>query len=225
MNISHSTALSALNSTLAGLRPDMPLFEAVELLQDHGISGAPVIDEAGRPIGVLSEERCLRHLASDIYERAASSLVSDAMCTPAPVVKADTPLPMVAERMADASCCCVAVLDEDERLVGQVNLEDLIDALLELGRGNVAHQDARYVSSRAHEAQEGPLAGGTKPRTSVRDTVGTESDEVYRHALESGGHEEGGGSDRDIYPDHHRRDKDRSSKPHGSGRPGSGPLG
>jgi predicted transcriptional regulator len=214
VTISHSTALCALNSTLAGLDPDMLLFEAVELLQGHGLSGAPVLDAAGRPIGVLSEERCLRPLAADVYERTASARVSDAMCTPAPTVRADTPLPVVAERMAEADCCCLAVLDEDDRLVGQVNLEDLIDALLELARGHVVHEDARFISGRAHEAQQGRLAGPAKPRLSLRDAVGTQTDEVYRRALESGGLEEGAGFDEDTVPDHRRRSKDRSSRPH-----------
>jgi CBS domain-containing protein len=50
------------------IRRDAGIREALELLTDRGFGAAPVIDEAGRPIGVLSrtdilihERECVRH--------------------------------------------------------------------------------------------------------------------------------------------------------------------
>lgn len=209
-----TTALSALNSVLAGLKPEMALVNAVQMLQDHGLSGAPVVDEGGRPIGVLSEERLLRFLVQDAYARAAESTVGDAMTSPAPCVHADTPLTVVAERMVDANTSCVLVLNEQEILVGQVNREDLVDAMLELVHGE--HGSARFVGKHDNPVQEGALAGGAKPRTSVRDAVGTETDEVYRHALEAGQPKEGGGQPEDYpYPGHRRDPHPPTEKPAG----------
>src|SRR5262245_59700407 len=43
------------------LREDVTLKEAIAFLVDRNISGAPVIDEAGRPVGVLTQSDVLIH--------------------------------------------------------------------------------------------------------------------------------------------------------------------
>jgi CBS domain-containing protein len=58
------------------LRADASIKEAIALLIDRGFSGAPVIDDAGRPIGVLTRSDILVHdrekptNTSEYYERA-----------------------------------------------------------------------------------------------------------------------------------------------------------
>lgn len=209
-----TTASSALNSVLAGLKPETPLVLAVQMLQDHGLSGAPVLDDAGQPIGVLSEECCLRFLVHDAYARAEESTVGDAMTAPAPFVHADTPLPVVAERMVEANTSCVLVLNDQDILVGQVNREDLVDAMLELVQDS--HGDGRFVSSKDNPVQEGSLTSWVKRRLSVRDTSGTETNEVYRKALEPGEPSEGGGQHEDYpYPGHRRAPPSPTEKPAG----------
>lgn len=213
-SVTPTTASSALNSVLAGLKPETPLVRAVQMLQDHGLSGAPVIDDAGRPVGVLSEERCLRFLVHDAYERAEDSTVGDAMTAPAPCVHLDTPLTVVAERMVEANTSCVIVLNQQDILVGQVNREDLVDAMLELVQDG--KRRGRFVSAKDNAVQEGSLTSWTKRRTSVRDSAGTETDEVYRKALESGTKPDGGGQHEDYpYPGHRRTPPARTAKPAG----------
>src|SRR5262245_56125397 len=43
------------------LRDDLTLKEAIAFLVDRSISGAAVIDEAGRPVGVLTQSDVLMH--------------------------------------------------------------------------------------------------------------------------------------------------------------------
>lgn len=43
------------------IRRDATIREAMELLTDHGFGAAPVIDEAGRPVGVVSRTDILIH--------------------------------------------------------------------------------------------------------------------------------------------------------------------
>jgi CBS domain-containing protein len=43
------------------LRRDATIQEAIALLSDHGFGAAPVIDEAGRPVGVVSRTDLLIH--------------------------------------------------------------------------------------------------------------------------------------------------------------------
>lgn len=49
------------------LRPDAPLREAIAALEEHEITGAPVVDASGRPVGFLSTSDIARseHLEGD----------------------------------------------------------------------------------------------------------------------------------------------------------------
>src|SRR6476646_361911 len=55
------TAGDLMSPNPLSLREDVTLKEAIAFLVDRGISGAPVIDEAGRPVGVLSQSDVLIH--------------------------------------------------------------------------------------------------------------------------------------------------------------------
>ena len=55
------TAEDLMSANPMSLRGDATLHEAVAFLVDRSISGAPVIDEAGRPIGVLTQTDILIH--------------------------------------------------------------------------------------------------------------------------------------------------------------------
>jgi CBS domain-containing protein len=37
------------------VRPDTPIHEAARLMTQHRVSGLPVVDETGRPVGIVSE--------------------------------------------------------------------------------------------------------------------------------------------------------------------------
>jgi len=55
------TAADLMTPNPVSIRADATLREALALLIDHGFSAAPVIDEAGRPVGVLSRTDILVH--------------------------------------------------------------------------------------------------------------------------------------------------------------------
>lgn len=55
-------AADVMTRDVVTLSPDMTLESAAERLVQRGISGAPVVDEHGRLIGILSESDILRHL-------------------------------------------------------------------------------------------------------------------------------------------------------------------
>jgi CBS domain-containing protein len=56
-----TTAAGLMTPNPLSLRDTATLREAIGFLIDHGISGAPVIDESGRPVGVLSQTDILVH--------------------------------------------------------------------------------------------------------------------------------------------------------------------
>src|SRR5262245_63767768 len=55
------TAVDLMTANPLSLREDATLKEAIAFLVDRNISGAPVIDEAGRPVGVLTQTDILVH--------------------------------------------------------------------------------------------------------------------------------------------------------------------
>src|SRR5262249_38997375 len=59
--LSAETAADLMTPNPVSLRAYATLKEAIVLLTDKGFSAAPVIDEAGRPVGVLSRSDILVH--------------------------------------------------------------------------------------------------------------------------------------------------------------------
>ncbi len=54
------------------IRNDASIREALELLTDHGFGAAPVIDEGGRPVGVVSRTDILIHEREYVHHARAS---------------------------------------------------------------------------------------------------------------------------------------------------------
>lgn len=63
------------------LEPDQDIVEAVHYLLSHRITGAPVVDEERRPLGVLGERDCLRILTEGDKGHPPRGKVRDFMRT------------------------------------------------------------------------------------------------------------------------------------------------
>src|SRR3954468_21708610 len=61
LSLRAETAAELMTPNPVSLRGDATLKEAVAMLTDRGFSAAPVIDAAGRPVGVLSRTDLLVH--------------------------------------------------------------------------------------------------------------------------------------------------------------------
>jgi CBS domain-containing protein len=60
----------AMNRFVVSLRPDATIEEAIHSLLDHDISGAPVIDEAGRLRGIISQFQLMEVLYDPTLKHA-----------------------------------------------------------------------------------------------------------------------------------------------------------
>jgi CBS domain-containing protein len=112
------------------LSPDQLVEEAVIELVSHGLSGAPVVDEDGRPVGVLSEYDCLRVLAESAFEGWPAGRVRDWMTEEVETVRSDEDVFALAGRMTSSRHRRLFVV-EDDKLVGVVARADLVKALAE----------------------------------------------------------------------------------------------
>ncbi len=76
------TAGGLMTSNPLSIRADAGIAEAISFLTDKGFSAAPVIDVAGRPVGVLSRADVLVHCREQDRARPDLASVGDVM-TPA----------------------------------------------------------------------------------------------------------------------------------------------
>jgi CBS domain-containing protein len=106
------------------IRPDANLRGALELLIQNQISGLPVVDEAGRLVGVLSEKDLLK-LFYELDTHSVESLMSrDPVSIPV-----EGPLVDVVDSLM-ANDFRRVFIHEDEKLVGLISRADLMPAIL-----------------------------------------------------------------------------------------------
>jgi CBS domain-containing protein len=131
------------------LREDATLKEAIAFLVDRGISGAPVIDEAGRPVGVLTQTDILIHDREEVTRDASTQAeygaplpsswwdemqlggsgttpVSDLMTPAVFCVNRDTPVAGVVEQLRELNVHRLFVVDEQGSLVGVITAMDIV---------------------------------------------------------------------------------------------------
>ena len=118
---------------LITLKPDMELFFFISLLQKNRISGAPVVDENGHLIGVLSEGDCLNAIIKDIYYEEAGGRVSEYMSTEVETIGPDEDIIDIAIDFNKKRKRRFPVI-EDGRLVGQISQRDILRAVLEIAQ-------------------------------------------------------------------------------------------
>ena len=114
---------------LVSLSPDEDAFDAIEKLLNNRISGAPVLDDQGTFLGVFSEKDSMRALISAAYEQLPSTSVGALMNTRRQrVIAPGTDLLSIAKMFVETPLRRLAVVDENEKLVGQVSRRDVLRA-------------------------------------------------------------------------------------------------
>ena len=113
---------------LVTFRPDTALFKAIDVLLERRISGAPVIDDEGRLLGLLSESDCLRGILSGSYHDEVGGRVDAVMSRGVETVDAAADIVKAAEHFLQKGRRRLPVL-EDGRLVGQISRRDILRAV------------------------------------------------------------------------------------------------
>ncbi|HXX38682.1 MAG TPA: CBS domain-containing protein [bacterium] len=141
------------------LTPDMSITEAQDALLHYRIHGAPVVDDAGQLVGMVS--------FSDLSSRPGRK-VREVMTLDPISVGEDTPVEDVAALMLDQMVRRVPVI-EGGRLVGLVSASDIIQVFLNLherpssGRG-AAPTRARLRAGAAGRRTPGRTSANGKRR-------------------------------------------------------------
>ena len=143
-----------MDSSPATVRPGTPVEEVVALLREHEVPGAPVVDDDGRCVGIVSEaDLVLPDDQGDLHiphyinlfggtvfleplgrfeqrlRKAFASTAADMMTRDPDTVAPDTSVKEAARLIHESGHNRLPVVDEDGRLVGVVTRLDVLGAL------------------------------------------------------------------------------------------------
>lgn len=115
---------------LITLPVNMEITQAMHVLLDNKISGAPVVDASGKLVGVLSRKDCLRACLHASYHQQMGHYVYDYMSREVDTLPADLDIVGACERFINSNYRRFPVLREG-RLVGQISRVDVLQALVD----------------------------------------------------------------------------------------------
>ncbi len=146
------TVAEWMNRELITVMPSTPISEAVKLLVDRHIGGLPVIDDAGKLVGIISESDLMWReqgveqppymlfLGGVIYfqnpltydrdlHKALGQTVGEVMTPHAISITADTTLPEAAKLMHDKKLRRIPVVDDRQHPIGIITEGDIVRAI------------------------------------------------------------------------------------------------
>ena len=202
-------AADVMTRPVVTIEPDAPITKAVRLMLQHRISGLPVVDRAGRPVGIVTEGDFLRRVetgterrrprwlefllgpgrVAEAYARTHARKVEEVMTVEVVTATEDTPLDEIVRLMERRRIKRLPVVGPDGRLIGIVSRANLMRALAAfIGETPAAAMDDAALRERiAAELEKQSWTPVTSIEVLVRDGVvdlrGTILDERERQAL------------------------------------------
>ncbi len=134
---------------LITVTPNANILDAIRLLLDHHISGAPVVEQTtdGRElVGIITEKDCLSVLASGAFYGMSSAKVEDYMTSPVVTIRVDADLFTVADIFLNRHYRRLPVIDLQGQLCGIVSRRDILNASRALWHEDVTPPDPGYLS-------------------------------------------------------------------------------
>ena len=113
------------------VKADNNIFDAIELLIEHKISGLSVIDENNNLLGVISEVDCLRAILDGSYYGEVGGSVSDYMSCNVQSVSLDMAIIDIAKNLLDNNRRRMPVI-ENGKLKGQFSIRSILNAIVNL---------------------------------------------------------------------------------------------
>jgi len=107
-------------------RPEQRVREVASMLLKHKISGAPVVNEEGVLVGVISEKDCIKALLHAVHHGVPFSLVRDVMTTKLITITEQTHIMTMADLFTNHPIRRLPVVREGGKLVGQVSRRDVL---------------------------------------------------------------------------------------------------
>ncbi|MEA3286769.1 MAG: CBS domain-containing protein [Candidatus Marinimicrobia bacterium] len=116
-------------------KPEMDIYAAIDELVKSAISGAPVVDDNGKLIGIISQKDCLRTLANGVFHDAPAGPVSEYMTEAVMSIGPEMDIFTVADLFLNNVYRRIPVVENDI-VVGQISRRDVLCAIQHMA-GNV----------------------------------------------------------------------------------------
>jgi len=120
--------------TVITFKPDTDVLEAIHVLVKNRIAGAPVVDDEGNLIGMLSEYDCMKVALDAGYHGNWGGPVRDFMSAGVQTIDADMSIVDLAQVFINKKLRRFPVM-QDTRLVGQISRRDVLRALEVIAKG------------------------------------------------------------------------------------------
>lgn len=124
------TVADIMATELVTFSPDTFIHKAIQVLLDKRLSGAPVVDDTGDLVGMLSKKDCLKIALSTSYHQDWGGTVREYMTPDVVTVDAATDLVAAAEFFLESNYRRFPVMHQG-KLVGQVSRADVLRALID----------------------------------------------------------------------------------------------
>lgn len=126
-----ATVKNYMARTLITFKPEMDVLDAVHVLVEKRIAGAPVVDDEGSLIGMLSELDCMKIALNAGYHGDWGGPVADYMTVDTQTVDAEMSIVDLAQVFVESRFRRFPVM-QNNRLVGQISRRDVLRALAKL---------------------------------------------------------------------------------------------
>ena len=134
MNLKSCLVRDYMAGQVVSFKPDTDVMDAIHELVERRIAGAPVVDDKGDLVGMLSELDCMKVALNAGYYGDWGGPVADFMSTSVESVDAEMNIVDLAQKFLDSGYRRFPVL-RNNRLVGQISRRDALRALSELAVG------------------------------------------------------------------------------------------
>jgi CBS domain-containing protein len=114
-----------MDTEVYSLEPETEILDAVGFLLQHRVTGAPVIDQAGHLVGMLTEKDCLKLIATGADANRPHGTVADFMTTAVTTISPDTDVYYAAGLFLHQGFRRFPVI-EAGRLVGAITRFDIL---------------------------------------------------------------------------------------------------
>jgi len=118
-----------MSEALVTFAPDMDVMRAIHLLLENEITGAPVLDNLGNIVGVLSEKDCLRVGLGASYHEEWGGKVGEYMSRDPVTVEDGDNIVHVARMFLESPYKRYPVTNDENRLVGVISRRDVLRAI------------------------------------------------------------------------------------------------
>jgi predicted transcriptional regulator len=121
---------------LITFRPDTDIREVVKTLLANRITGAPVLDDSGNLVGLIDDKDCLKVIFDTAYhdQPIHAKTVDRFMTNVLKTISVDADIYDVANLFLTTPYKRLLIVDDDEKLVGQISRRDILRAIHDVNK-------------------------------------------------------------------------------------------